>query len=510
MTTKIRDISIIALFALLILAPSSILIFGWDKSPTSEGRRLTEFPSLKSWEDIARFPPQFEAYFADHFGLRSRLVTIDASIKLLFRTSPSSKVILGQNGWLFYGGDRMADRVRGRAPMSNNAMERFRRELEAKILWLDELGIRYLYAVAPNKHTIYSDYLPERIVAKSPSRLQALKKHLERRSHASVFDLTATILRAKRDHRVFHKTDTHWNSLGALVATNKLVHILLADPPRPELSLEDASIGYQSVEGGDLARMFSKAGGYREEIPTIRFESEPCIPQPKEAFAATEPKVTRYGCDQENLPERLVFFRDSFGNALLPFLSAYFRNVVHSKSNFSPSLIQELVDNGTTPTHVLELSVERLIEKPVRLQQIHKLIYGLRQSSLSTRGSLSKGSIIITSVPDTKHTANRQLIINAGSPGSYIDFKTPTESAPYQFLRFSVHASNTQSLRLYYRVDEKKFSAVTPYLLDIRPGDNEIVVLLDFGVSASSFRLTFENTDSRTQISEIQLLTSAH
>lgn len=71
----------------------------------SENRRLAPFPSWPAdYNSLPAFRKGVDTFYGDHFGLRIPLIHLRGA--LLFyalHTSPSEQVILGKDGWLFYG-----------------------------------------------------------------------------------------------------------------------------------------------------------------------------------------------------------------------------------------------------------------------------------------------------------------------------------------------------------------------------------------------------------------------
>ncbi len=70
----------------------------------SEKRRLTARPTSSfSMEALRAFPSKYETYFNDSFCFRQTLIRWTNYIRYaVFGVSPTYKVILGQNGWLYY------------------------------------------------------------------------------------------------------------------------------------------------------------------------------------------------------------------------------------------------------------------------------------------------------------------------------------------------------------------------------------------------------------------------
>ena len=130
-----------------------------------EKRRLAKLPEFHfSIEDIKTYPRNYENYFNDHFGLRSRFVWLYNSVFVsLLETSPNFDVIVGNDKWLFFAtGFNYQDFTGSRLKSVGTLME-WKQRLEERQKWLAKKGIRYLLLPVPYKISVYSEYLPDRI-----------------------------------------------------------------------------------------------------------------------------------------------------------------------------------------------------------------------------------------------------------------------------------------------------------------------------------------------------------
>ena len=221
------NLLIFALFLLGIWAP---LLTGLLRtSPVDalkEKRQLSPRPAFSlATDQLQQFPRRYEDYFDDHFALRSSLIHGYNRLNLALDSSPSEKVLIGREGWFFYRGGRVIEDYTNTELLSVQQMEDWRSALEGKRDYFAMQGIPYLFVIAPNKHTIYPDKLPAGIEKVGPvSRLDQLVDYLARHSDLQVLDLRAPLLeRKKAGTRVYYKTDTHWNHVGADIARQQVL-----------------------------------------------------------------------------------------------------------------------------------------------------------------------------------------------------------------------------------------------------------------------------------------------
>ena len=129
--------------------------------PLAENRSLAAAPprpgSLSEW---LSFPQDFDRYFNDHFGFRTWLVRLHHQFEWTYQRT-SGWITVGKQGWLYMGEEEtLADRH----CVAPNTQDRagWVALLESRQRALDDLGIPYLFALVPNKHTVYPEYLPDR------------------------------------------------------------------------------------------------------------------------------------------------------------------------------------------------------------------------------------------------------------------------------------------------------------------------------------------------------------
>src|SRR5207249_4855988 len=129
---------------------------------------------------------------------------------------PTPSVILGRSGWLFFAGDEALASYRAVQPFTEVELAAWQRRIETRRDWLAERGICYLVVIAPNKETIYPEFMPESLNRVRPvTRLDQLVAHLRAHSSVAVVDPRDALRTAKAGGILYLRTDTHWNDVGA-------------------------------------------------------------------------------------------------------------------------------------------------------------------------------------------------------------------------------------------------------------------------------------------------------
>lgn len=315
------------------------IVFPAAKYSLQDRSGQTAAPALNSNQPLG-FLRDWNVYANEHFGGRDILIHWNNLLQVkLLKVSPMEMVMLGRDGWLFLDGPHLEmNYFRAEKQFSEDELAQWRRALLQRHIWLERQGIRFLYVIAPNKSTIYPEKVPARI-HRAATRLDQLLDYLQRRPQPEGFsfvDLRKTLRAAKSQYPVYYKTDSHWNSFGTLLASNKIMHILSRSYPLHPPELEDFTVSLEpgANSGGDLATMLSLSDVlYDPQIVKVvpRSPSRVIVAEPArwiEEYLDREVEREVTICPGAELPEALMF-RDSFGYALGKYLSEHFQKITY-------------------------------------------------------------------------------------------------------------------------------------------------------------------------------------
>lgn len=337
----------IVFFALLLVPLVGML---WaPTNETVENRELAAAPSLVNDKGQFNYKvlPDAGAYFDDHYAYRTKLIDAGAHLYAsLFGVSTADTVVDGTNGWLYYAGTLgdYQDTKPLRAAEARNIA--YNIKLIQDIC--EERSFRFAFAIAPNKNSLYGEEMPYYRPRVESNNMNLLNEALGRFGVNSV-DLYGTI--AAWDERLYFYRDSHWTEKGALYGQNAiakaagfrvlglspdkmivkcdytgdLASMLFPDSPDPEDNwyfegINDASGATGTIRSGSL---WSFIEGESVEDSTIKTEPASIDAEADETF--TDIKRT----SQKN--GKLLMFRDSFGNSLVPYLACEFESATFSK-----------------------------------------------------------------------------------------------------------------------------------------------------------------------------------
>jgi alginate O-acetyltransferase complex protein AlgJ len=366
-TTQARDVALIACFLIAVSLPLAGLVLSLDSAfLLDENRVLASRPALKlSAAQLAAYPTKFDAYFNDQFGFRKRLIHLLNYAKVAgLGVSPTPKVILGRNDWLFYG-DIDIPYYRAVKRFTPRELDAWQKPLEQRQRWLADRGIPYLIVFAPLKGTVYPEFLPgayNRV--DTVSRLDQLMTHLKEHSKLNVVDLRKSILDEKSRHQVFYRTDTHWNNRGAYAGYIEIAKALRRWLPELEPVPRSAFEEFQySGTRRDLPLLLGMQPYFWERYvdfktikPALAHEVKP--PPPSGKLPARDADIV-YEQSDKRLP-RAVMFRDSYATWLIPLLS---ENFSHIRYSWQYTVDYEIVERER-PDIVIQEMVERVLMEP--------------------------------------------------------------------------------------------------------------------------------------------------
>ena len=344
-----KTISIIyaVIFIISLLLPVFSMPF-WGESSSAEKRELQAFPEIYSTETgfNKEFTSEISDYVSEHFSFRSRFVTLWSLISAdFFNTSTMDNVIMGKDGWLFFG-DTIPDYLRTNV-FNENQLYGAVKTLDLMNEYVSANGGKFLFVVAPNKNTVYPQYMPAfQKTGTNSSNYKLLTSCLSDKEYY----LNVLPLFMKRSEQLYHKKDSHWNNLGASICYSAITEKL------GKASEDYESSGYSVKKdwSGDLDLMLFPTRNNLDE--QIHFNKEYQFEYVSSFHSEDDIKIKTYNSDGNG---NLIMYRDSFTNALQPMLSSTFENAYFTR--ILPCRLSENdIESGDTV--ILELAERNIPE----------------------------------------------------------------------------------------------------------------------------------------------------
>ncbi len=284
---------------------------------------------------------------------KSFLYNIDFAVRFAARllypfgiSSDPQQVIIGRDGWLYLGDQYSQTLTVDRRPPTPAEAELGREIGAATDAWdayLSSKGVKlFRIMIGPNKGTIYPEYMPDWAKPASPNTTDAL---LAGTGETIFIDLRGSLREAKvnQSASLYYKTDTHWNTLGAGIAFRTFAEQV--KEVLPELRWPSNTVyEFRQVvprAGGDLARFLRLSANLSDFEPethildlpvettqtdfdsnnVIKKGGNPIVPPPRKPVLVQSVGALN--------GKRVLWLRDSFGNAMSPLMAATFSEVLH-------------------------------------------------------------------------------------------------------------------------------------------------------------------------------------
>lgn len=360
MMKKIFCVAFSVLF-FLSCALFAVGAFSGETDSTNEGRELAAFPAVRGEDGTLNtaFFTEFDAWLTDRFTGRSALITVDAWIKEnVFRTG-SDQVIVGRDGFLFYA-DTAAD-FTGENALTDAELTEIVFALQTLSDYAAAHGAQLIVAIAPNKNTVYPDQMPA-LYRKSDALSNRERLHSALTEAGIAYaDLAAALTAESGDTLLYHKRDTHWNNAGALVAANAILdaaHIAHDDlSTYPLLKTHDFF--------GDLDELLYPSLARLDDNFTPDFDFSSAFIYTSTYRTAMDMVITTRGSGTG----RALVFRDSFGSALIPYLSTAFSEVRYERAApYRIDLLKQF-DADIVILEIAERNISTLVSAAARLTE---------------------------------------------------------------------------------------------------------------------------------------------
>ncbi len=220
----------------------------------------------------------------------------------------STQVLLGKEDWLFYktteDGDPIAD-YQGNNHYSDESLVRIAGKLESYAQIMNSYGSDFYIMSIPNKSNVYSEYMPDSVERyDTVTKTDGLMDYLTNQSSVKVINTKPDLLAAKDQYQIYYSTDTHFNEIGAFVASQTVLQCITNQ--KQDLKTAKFNVVNENYSG-DLAALCEMQDIFNED--------------------------TQYSLDTNTVDvskksdKRILIIGDSFADVIQPVLSNYFAEV---------------------------------------------------------------------------------------------------------------------------------------------------------------------------------------
>ncbi len=321
----------ISMFLVIILIPFVCMTF-YKTDMSLEKRTGAPFPKLKTYDGKLNLDyfDNLNDYFNDHFAFRQEMTTLDAMLTTgLTKTSVNDDVIYGKDGWLFY--TETMDEYFGRNVLSDRGINNTVISLKLMQEYSENNDAEFLFMVCPIKADLYPENLPYNYKKGSEVNNWTKLQPAMDREGIKYVNLHEPFM---NDERVmYHKLDTHWNNEGASFAC-KLIQNSIG---RDAYDYTNEPCDYKKSFRGDLYGMLYPKGSELDYNQSYSHEHEF-----KYITATKSTEDFNIQTSTEGKDGSLLMFRDSYGNALIPYMADEYKDAYFTKiMPFDLGLISE-------------------------------------------------------------------------------------------------------------------------------------------------------------------------
>lgn len=477
---------ILVIFCLALITPSLGQWLKLDKGQqVTENRKLAVRPQLTwSRKGLKEFSSRYKAYYNENFTFRSVLVHGNFLIRYrLLGVTTSNQVVAGRDGWLFYTGDREIEDCRNIIRLNDDQLHNWARLFILKRDWLAQQGIRYLLVLPPNKCTVYPEQMPagyDRV--REESWLNDFTVYLRKYTDLEFVDLRQSLISNKSVHRVYFRTDTHWNEYGAFLAYKAMIRPIASwFPVITPFELSDFSVTLQKRTGGDLAGMLG-GQNYLVDEQYGFIPAKPFTAMKSEGGDLPRDPMTM----QKNVAKlpRAVIFHDSFFSAIVPFVSEHFSVSRYIWERWHSQTPIEDIISRYKPHIIIEESVERLLKKDfdgISVRIPSYLAKFAAEKAASTASVMDMGKIRPGNQVILQNTA-KGLVVNASGDDPQLLVpvsETADNSSKGTIVQINIESPAETQLQLFYKtVKAPDYTEARSYTVNLHKGTNEVYMLL--------------------------------
>lgn len=340
---------VVLLFVVMFLN----IITPTSKTSVAENRELQQRPSMSLSRLLdGKFASEYTKFLSDQFINRDGLIKIKAKFDLMTGKKEINGVYIAKNDYLMEGFKRSDD---------NSTLSKLS---EINKFTNNNTGLKVSMMLVPNKVEIYSNLLPKSNPNNSQKEyVNFVKKNLD--SKIKVVELFDVFEKNKNNIDLYFKTDHHWTTDGAYLAyveyckalnlepinENMLERNLASDSFKGSLYYKNgAEIGfpdelYLYLNKNEDKPVLVKYYDDLKKVPSLYDVSKLQGRDPYEVFTGgnhTQIKI-RTNIDTKR---KLLVVKDSYANAMLPFLVNNFSEITVVDLRYFTGSLQDVIQNN--------------------------------------------------------------------------------------------------------------------------------------------------------------------
>ena len=305
--------------------PLWIFLEKYVDSTNYENREMAKKPQL-TVDNYETFSKEYESYFNDNIPFRNNLITLNTAIDYyIFNKSASSRVLVGDDNWLFYSDSGDGDPIscyQGTNLLTEEELQAIAQNCILQRDFLSNQGVEFIIFIAPNKERIYYDKMPEKYGLPAETyRVKQIVDYLRANTDLRVVYPYEELMQAKEvlNENIYYKTDTHWNYIGGYIGASALMAELGIE--MPDITDEQISIIQGGNCSGDLAGMLNLTNQFKKNDFEYYVEGY----DTHSIQIIEEDYLNAFIYHAKNADPRKIYVRrDSFSSAMAQYIGSQF------------------------------------------------------------------------------------------------------------------------------------------------------------------------------------------
>ena len=337
---------------LLIVVFTSNLFIADKKFSPSENRMLQELPAFSLSDYLeGRYEKKFENYTNDQFLLRGGWIKLKSATDITAGKLEANGVYRSRNGYLI---EELSVPDSKQLKATEKALKEFRTK---------HSNLPMTFLLAPNAGNIMKEKLPISVHFTDQNPYMDNFYGELKKSGFKTVDVRKSFQKQKKKVQLYYRTDHHWTTDGAYLAYQQLI---------PQLGMGKAlDCKPYAVKKDFAGTLYSKSGFTGGRYDSINIYEPRDKKQYKDSviyYGDTKEKTTEfYQLDNLNKKdaytvfggnnhpmytvqtptksdERLLLFKDSYANSIIPLLAQHFREIVVVDPRYYFDDIEDLIE----------------------------------------------------------------------------------------------------------------------------------------------------------------------
>lgn len=317
-----------------------------------ENRSFARKPifSISSFVE-GKYRDKYEEYINDNFIFRNQWINLKSISEYTLGKLENNNIIYGKKNYMF-------------EKNISYDKERFKNNIDSINKFIDIYEGRVTTMIVPNSYTIYKEYVPWGIDLLNQEKL--IEEVYKGNSKDRNIDLIS-LFKKNKEKYIYYKTDHHWTSYGAYLAYKAYIESLGEKP------IDLNSLKKNEVKGF-YGTYFSKAKSFNAKSDVLTYYDVDNIIMniQGEVFESlydydklnTRDKYSVFIRGNNGLTiienksikedKKLLIFKDSFANSMIPFLSQNFQEIhVVDLRSFSQKVSEYIKDTNFNEVLIL-------------------------------------------------------------------------------------------------------------------------------------------------------------